>query len=169
MHNIIKKGLKIVIPFFLSIVLILGSFVTGQKGLAATSTKAQRNYIANNWILWGQGDDRYNCLAYALGITDRWVWPWLNNPSKKTVKKYLENKGYVVSTSASLLSNISDNRRKIVAYSNGDGITHFARAYTAKTIVAKWGSLEVFYGNKYASYTNNVYGQPCLYAYYRYK
>jgi hypothetical protein len=51
--------------------------------------------VANCWVL-GEQTRTYNCLAWALGITNAWVWPWggrLATPAEMTT--YLRGRGYV--------------------------------------------------------------------------
>lgn len=139
------------------------------RELSLSSTTAIRNTIANNWEYYARGYRDYNCLAYALGYTDQWMWPWGDrNPTESEVKSYLRSYGYSITTNKSSFTELSA-KKKIIVYSvNGNGITHFSKKYGSEGIVAKWGQYEIFTGNKYASYTNNLYGQPSFYAY-RYK
>lgn len=37
----------------------------------------------DNVVVTGDVDDAYNCLAWALGFTDRWIWPWHTMPPSK--------------------------------------------------------------------------------------
>lgn len=47
------------------------------------------------WVLGG-ATPRYNCLAWALGYTDRWVWPWQTSlPSVSAMSAYIRQWGYV--------------------------------------------------------------------------
>lgn len=152
----------IVTSSLLSVSLVLTSTV---KCYAETTTVAERNAIANNWKYVRQGTEKYNCLSFALGITDTWTWPWGGTePDIDTVNYYLSSKHYIVSTNPHLLDYAPD-KRKIVAYQKNKKVTHFSKASKNKNIKAKWGRAELFAGNKLASYTDYLYGQPCLYAY----
>src|SRR6476620_5382564 len=47
------------------------------------------------WVL-GEATPRYNCLAWVLGYTDRWVWPWQANlPNLAGMSAYIRRWGYV--------------------------------------------------------------------------
>ena len=49
----------------------------------------------NVWVL-AEATPRYNCLAWALGYTDRWVWPWQPNlPGLPAMSTYIRRWGYV--------------------------------------------------------------------------
>lgn len=48
------------------------------------------------WVL-GEATPRYNCLAWALGRTDAWVWPWgTRNATAAEMTVFLRNQGYQV-------------------------------------------------------------------------
>jgi hypothetical protein len=52
------------------------------------------------WVL-GNATPVYNCLAWALGRTDRWIWPWGGSlPSLATFTSYLRQFGYATGTPA---------------------------------------------------------------------
>lgn len=51
------------------------------------------------WVLGG-ATTRYNCLAWALGRTDRWIWPWSGLPTLAQFTAYLRNFGYATGTPA---------------------------------------------------------------------
>lgn len=126
------------------------------------TTTADRNYIANNWTYYKRGYADYNCLAYALGDTSRWIWPWgSSNPSTDTVKTYLKNLDYTVTST----SGSSKKKLRMVVYSLNGGVTHFSRTTSNTTCRAKWGACELFSHSNLDPYTNNVYGKYCLKAY----
>lgn len=55
-------------------------------------TNGEKNYARTRWprmniegvIVSGEATDQYNCLAWTLGITSQWVWPWGNRDPTKT-------------------------------------------------------------------------------------
>jgi len=56
------------------------------------------------WVL-GNATPVYNCLAWALGYTDRWVWPWgSNEPLLSVFNSWIAGHGYVVGTPAAAAS-----------------------------------------------------------------
>ena len=71
------------------------SYVQARR-LSYTTTVGQRNAIANDWTYVERGYADYNCLAYALGNTTSWDWPFGSVATKKEAKSYLESKGYTV-------------------------------------------------------------------------
>jgi len=120
------------------------------QALAASTTTAQRNAIANDWTFYAQGTETYNCLAYALGNTTSWVWPWgASNPTFSQVQTYLNGKGYAESYKVGFIGPIQPC--KITCYGTTSAITHFAK-YTNTSnntgwtgqVRAKWGACEIF-------------------------
>lgn len=46
------------------------------------------------WVL-GEATSRYNCLAWALGRTDAWIWPWgTRNATAAEMTAFLRGRGY---------------------------------------------------------------------------
>lgn len=100
----------------------------------------------------------YNCLAYALGITNQWVWPWGNSlPTSSQVDDYLAlwgatgyNWGYQI-------------QPRIISYGTSSAVTHFSSVPTnANYCIAKWGGLERFTHYAWDPYYANddSYGYP---------
>lgn len=99
----------------------------------------------------------YNCLAYSVGITDHWEWPWYSNPTYSDCQTYMTNKGYSISSTTNL------KWANIIYYNGG----HFAKVVAwdsygyPSQIMSKWGCCEVvfstnanpFYGGSYGSTT----------------
>lgn len=130
-----------------------------------STTVAERNQIAKNWAYLEQGYKEYNCLAWAVGITTAWIWPWgSDNPTLNEVDTYLENRGYISASNA-----MSCN---IYAYGTTDSICHFARGRGAGPLAvpidSKWGKCELFSHTTYSPYytiaEGGLYGN--LQAYY---
>ncbi len=78
----------------------------------------------------------YNCLAYAVGITNNWQWgSWSGGPTLKDLKDYMSSKGYTYTTNSS--------NARVVYYDGG----HFAKI-SSGTITSKWGGTEVVYSSQ---------------------
>lgn len=78
----------------------------------------------------------YNCLAYALGITSTWVWPWTGNPTDSQVTSWISWMGYVPWSG-------QGTGPKIISYGTTSEVIHFSKV-TGTGCTAKWGGLERF-------------------------
>ena len=107
------------------------------------------------WVL-ADANPTYNCLAWALGITDRWVWPWgTRQPLVAEFSQWLALHGYVVGTPAAA-----------IAYGPLFEVGHIGRYYdiypTSKLgagllISHTWGGLEWgIYGDAQQAYRRNI-------------
>jgi hypothetical protein len=109
---------------------------------AAAITQAQTSYddVAYNYTVIGPATRTYNCLAYALGITSYWVWPWNSETATQSqVDTYLSQMGYSGSPFGYVYSIPG-----IISYGPGpNSINHFARATAAYVAKAKWGEAEL--------------------------
>ncbi|MDD4562234.1 MAG: hypothetical protein PHW39_04060 [Syntrophomonadaceae bacterium] len=100
----------------------------------------------------------YNCLAYSVGITDHWEWPWPGTPSYADLQTYMSNHGFPTS------SNSLMPWAKVIYY-NGN---HFAKVTSwdssgiPLTIRSKWGTMELINSDSYNPFTS-VYGQATYY------
>ena len=102
----------------------------------------------------GNWTSTYNCLAYAIGVTDSWVWPWVYDcPTLSQLDTYMNSQGYV------RVSQYQSNC--IVAYGfSSSEITHFSKV-VAGTVTAKCGAWELMEHNEYDAYfANGDYGSP---------
>lgn len=102
----------------------------------------------------GNYTDLYNCLAYAIGITNSWVWPWgLSCPSLSQLDVFMESEGYM------RVSQYQSNC--VVAYGlSSSQITHFSKV-VADTVTAKCGGWELMEHNEYDAYfAAGDYGSP---------
>lgn len=105
----------------------------------------------SSWSYAGPCDDNYNCLAFAIGITDHWVWPWGGaNPFEYQVTDYLATKGYYT----------TGTNPKVISYSpNGIYIVHFSHVTTIYSCKAKCGKAQLLDHYSWAPYyPNSVYG-----------
>lgn len=107
--------------------------------------------LTKNFIKKGNYTQNYNCLAYAIGITNTWVWPWgTRNPSLSETTTYLETLGYERANTYSA--------NCIVAYGTStSNITHFSKV-SGGVVVAKCGSLELLQHTTYQAYYTDSYG-----------
>jgi hypothetical protein len=115
-----------------------------------------RNLVRQDvWIL-GERTTRYNCLAWALGYTDRWIWPWGSaNASPSQMSSFLHRYGYSLGTP-----------RYIGTYGTTAGIGHAARFYVSSPssklgglwlITHLWAELNGgSYGNLVQSYRRGL-------------
>lgn len=123
--------------------LLFSLFVPVASALTASksTTTAFRNQIAKNWTFIDQGYYECNCLAWAVGITTAWLWPWgEDNPTLAEVDTYLTAHGY---TAADYPEGYN-----IYAYGTANSICHFGkgRGYGPLAIAmeSKWGHCELF-------------------------
>jgi hypothetical protein len=111
--------------------------------------------MAYSWTFEEQGQYECNCLAYAVGYTSIWVWPWgASLPTSSQVDTYMKmDRGYVYNV------NTPTGGCKVYSYGSPSGITHFSKSYGSSGygIVAKWGNYEVFS----APNTNPYKPTPC--------
>lgn len=146
-----KEGKMKFRTFVAAIVLaaVLVTAPTQALGLTPStqSTTAQRNAIAHNWTYYTRGYYQNNCLAYALGNTTQWIWPWPAEPMLGQVAAYLIGLGWTwVGPDAS--GPLKTTR--IYCYGSSDDVLHFAKCVTPTssvqndTVRAKWGHFEVF-------------------------
>ena len=135
---------------FLVLTLFVLTLVASPAAYALYYSPSYYDKIAWTWEEVGPYTSTYNCLAYALGHTDRWIWPWgSSNPTDSEVDNYMAYLGY---------SNASwgtPYTPEIVSYGTSSEVVHFSKAFTVYSI-AKWGSLELM-----KSYSWNPYNpQP---------
>jgi len=100
----------------------------------------------------------YNCLAYSVGITDHWEWPWSGNPTFAQLQTYMTGKGYPTSSS-------TDNTyAKVIYYSGGhlSKVTAWSATGTPTKIISKWGCAELVESTNYSPF-NATYGPATYY------
>ena len=164
-----KKKILISLCLALIAVTVLSS-VAYALTPSQTTTTAQRNWIAKNWTYYARGYYENNCLAYALGNTTSWIWPWgSSNPTLAQAESYMRGLGY------------SCYERwvygpyepcQVACYGWTSNITHFSKITSGGycwqdgcgTCRAKWGHCEIFNHSNIDCYTNNVYGpEICMF------
>lgn len=125
---------------------------------SAQTTTAQRNAIAYNWTYYARGWYENNCLAYAIGVTDRWIWPWgSSNPTLTQVTTYMSTQGYMANAVAA---------KRVYCYGSPSAVTHFSKniSVSSSQVRAKWGHCEIFNHSTNNPYKPTPYG-PYVYAY----
>ena len=154
-----KKSFKTITLVLLCVVLLVQVSVTA---LALTpsevSSTTLRNIISNNWTYKQRGYYENNCLAWALGSSTGYYWPWgARYPTLSEVDELMEYLGFTA-----LNANMSCD---VYAYGANGYVHHFARGLgngpLAVPIDAKWGCYEVFsHGSiyPYNSVTSGGYG-----------
>ncbi|QQZ62916.1 hypothetical protein JI735_10555 [Paenibacillus sonchi] len=110
---------------------------------------------SGNYYYLAAATDAYNCLGYALGDTNHWVWPWGgSNPTLQQANNYMTSQMYNPYPYSSTPSNV-----KIIAYGTStSNITHFSRVADANYSNAKWGGWERLQSLGWDPYSNYVYG-----------
>ncbi|HEX3043868.1 MAG TPA: LamG-like jellyroll fold domain-containing protein [Bacillota bacterium] len=101
----------------------------------------------------------YNCLAYAVGNTKNWEWPWgAGTPNYTQLSTYMKDHGYpTASTSVMPFT-------RVIYYSGN----HFTRVLTWDAngnplkVISKWGGLEVIESGNYDPF-KSVYGKATYY------
>jgi len=84
-------------------------------------------------------DDTYNCLAYALGTTSTWIWPWgSRDATLSEMTDVLNAFGYSAHNPGA-----SYNPPNLVVYGSASAIGHIAKAGSNVTTVSKWGRHEL--------------------------
>ncbi|GIP08720.1 MAG: hypothetical protein E7L01_06885 [Paenibacillus macerans] len=124
--------------------LVISMFITsalagGTSAYALYYSKEFYDAIAYNYTEIGPVSTTYNCLSYALGYTDRWLWPWGETATTSQVDSFLKLYGYKGNTFGYVYATPG-----IIAYGpSTNNINHFAKATQAYVAKSKWGSLEL--------------------------
>ena len=111
----------------LCVLLIFSVFINVAFALtpSLTTTTAQRDAVANNWSYFDRGYYENNCLAYALGNTTQWIWPWgSSNPMLNEANTYMSNQGY---TAVSKDATGPLRTTRAYAFGSTSNVTHFAK------------------------------------------
>ena len=122
--------------------------------MARRATAAEKR-VLRSWFpqlnvdgIWvtGNATPTYNCLAWVLGITNSWVWPWGNrNASKREMDAFMRVRGYAPSPAG-----------QIAAYGPYGAVGHVARV-SGGAFQSKLGSyLRITHG--LWGLTGGVYG-----------
>lgn len=115
-------------------------------------------------------DPKYNCIAFAYGITDRWVWPWPSNtcwwpddvPRRLDVDAFrvlFERIGYRVCSDGRL----ERGYERVALYSRAGETTHAARQLPNGEWTSKLGNLEDIRHSGEADVESDDYGTVALF------
>lgn len=141
----------------LSVSAIIGGAVSAQALSQPAAVYDSLVITPGNYAYLADATPTYNCLAYALGNTTQWEWPWgQSNPTLSQVSTYMLTKGkntYSLSEPATV--------GMIISYGTSESsITHFSKVADANYSNAKWGTLE-----RLQSLGHNPYKGNGLYGY----
>lgn len=94
-------------------------------------------YAPGGWTYNAPNTRAYNCMAYALGYTNRWIWPdWAGlYVTDAEMEIEMEVWGRYPTTSASA---------KMITYGYVGDVRHVGKVTAGSTTMAKWGQLERF-------------------------
>jgi hypothetical protein len=93
-------------------------------------------------------DHRYNCIAWALGINDKWIWPdtndslWVEGISPEDELEALTQMFLKVGYEKCNNWDFERGYQKVVIYVDRKGPTHAARQVESGEWVSKMGDLE---------------------------
>lgn len=153
------KKKKFLVNLLLALVLVFGG---ATSALAMYYPDSFYDAIAYSWEYEGPVDDDYNCLAYAIGNTSSWVWPWgANNPNSDQVDAAMSSWGYDAYFYGSpfapdVISYVDDAN---YTGTDDDEVVHFAKAFSDGTIISKWGQLELIKSDSWSPFkTSGGYG-----------
>lgn len=112
--------------------------------------------IAWTWEYSAPNTETYNCLAYALGYTTIWVWPWgTTNPTSSQANSFMAGAGY-----RNVGWGYPINNPLIISYGSSSEVVHFSKV-SGYNSIAKWGSLELMKSYSLNPYNNGGgYGPP---------
>lgn len=150
---------KIAVQVLLIIVFMFGGALSAY---AMEEPDSFYDAIAYSWEYEGPATTTYNCLAYALGSTSTWYWPWgSSNPTSDQVDSLMDTAGYDSYFYGSpfnpeIISYVADGN---YTGTDDDEVVHFGKAFTGGTLISKWGSLELIESNSWNPFkTSGAYG-----------
>jgi hypothetical protein len=119
--------------------------------------------FGNEYRLTSKKSRRYNCLAWAIGVTDVWwdagpdgVWPdgVPDDGSVQAAIRFFEHFGYILAANADLEVGVS----KIAIYGDAQGYTHAARQLPDGRWSSKLGELQDIEHHKLENLFGRHYG-----------
>lgn len=153
-----KKKISLVLCIIMALTI---AFPTSAFALSPSEVSSNqiRNIISNSWTYKQRGYYENNCLAWALGSSTGFVWPWGEKyPTLSQVNTFLSSQGYKNTGNQNM-------SQKIYAFGTTSKVTHFSKGLglgpLATPMDAKWGHYEVFShqsSNPYNSIASGSYG-----------
>jgi hypothetical protein len=129
--------------------------------------EALPNLTAENYRITSPASWEYNCVAWAVGVTDMWWWPvpgrfWpAQVPREETLEAFLAALG-TRGFSSCPTSEVEPGREKIALYAKGDTPTHVARQLSNGWWTSKLGpSFDIEHVDLEAL-GGGVYGDPVV-------
>ncbi len=98
--------------------------------MARRLTASEKSIVRSQWPrmdvddVWvsGPATGAYNCLAWTLGIDNRWVWPWgTREPSVSQFNSFFRSRGYVVSSGSGIIAGFGTSSDMLHASITGPG------------------------------------------------
>lgn len=159
-HNLLL--VKITCVGILAVAGIAIDMARAEQAQALVYPPAFYNTIAWTWSYNAPATSKYNCLAYALGYTDRWIWPWIGKVSSGQVNMTMALYGKKPCTAS--------QKPTIICYGVSPlDVRHFSRTISSSATRAKWGQLERMNSASWHPYFLNspspqtAYGTPLSY------
>jgi|ERR1051326_100182 hypothetical protein len=124
------------------------------------------NLSPDNHRLTSNSTNDYNCIAWAVGVSDKWWDPYPDasyfwpdgipmDSSLETVCKVFETEGYVITD----VEAVETGFEKIAVYGDKDGFTHAARQLPNGKWTSKLGDWEDIEHDTLAALEGDFYGQ----------
>jgi hypothetical protein len=114
-------------------------------------------------------DEKYNCIAWAYGINNKWIWPgtedcfWPNNIPQddelEAVTQLFISAGYEKCDNCIM----ENGYKKVAIYAKPDGPTHAAFQLASGKWSSKVGGLEDIEHNTVKELEGNRYGEAILF------
>ena len=116
----------------------------------------------------------YNCLSYAVGVNDCWLWPWAQNPTQTELDLFMARTAMYGSRPGNAYEVSAIFGADVIYYSDCDwgtgGDGHFARVMAwdsigiPTVIQSKWGQCELIQSTGYSPFSSGTfYGNPKRY------
>ncbi|MGE6230178.1 DUF7689 domain-containing protein [Paenibacillus chitinolyticus] len=109
----------------------------------------------------------YNCLAYAIDETAKWVWPWKSSgydrdATATEMTAFLRSYGYSDRNTGN-----PNNPPKLIAYGKSlSSVGHIARVLDSSTTKSKWGIAELVTTYSLSPYNSSAGYGPAVQYYY---
>lgn len=128
-------------------------------GYITSLTRTQYSGMDQSWYYNDELDNSfegfatrdYNCMAYALGVTDQWMWPWsVGYPDYEPIYRYFNKLGWEnrPGYTYTVVSETPVEYPQLLFYSGHVAVvTKWDEEGNADEIVSKWGASELIRSN----------------------